>query len=242
MERLAMPSRWLLALVFAGLGPAAARAQLPLPPVETPPPQSAVAPPPDPALVPTEPPACPCPCESVIPPVACRPRCQPDFVQFLSGVSRTTSLGPTVPNLDYTPITTRVGWYLTDPLAPGAVSFLIDYSTDVVTHGFGSYITGPSLVLRYERRPDRVLVPYIQGGLGLAFNDAYRDKSQRAIGAFTEFYDHLGGGVHYRFAPNWTLDVEVLWQHISNADLAGRNLGVNNLAVLAGLTYKFGGP
>jgi hypothetical protein len=229
-----MPSRWLLPLVLAGLAPAGVAPARQLPPADAPPPAGELP------AVPTEPP--PCPCEYVIPPLASRPRCQPDYVQFLSGVSRTTSLGPNIPDFNYTPITARVGWYLTDPLAPGAVSVLVDYSTDIVTDGFGHWVTGPSLSIRYERRPDRVLVPYVEAGIGLAFNDAYRDKSQRAIGAYTEFYDHAGGGVHYRFAPCWSFDVEVLFQHISNAGLTRRNLGVNNLGVLAGLTYRFGGP
>ena len=231
-----MPPRWLppLALALAGVAPtAAAVAQSP---GETP---AGIAAGEMPQIT-VELPAGPCEC--LIPPLACRPRLQPDFVQFLSGVSRTTSIGPKIPDFDYTPITTRVGWYLTDPIAPGAVSFLIDYSTDIVTDGFGHYVTGPSLVFRYERRPDRVLVPYIHAGVGLAFNDAYRDQKQRAIGAFTEFYDHAGAGLRYRFAPKWSLDVEVLLQHFSNADTASRNLGVTNVGFLGGLTYTFGGP
>jgi hypothetical protein len=234
-----MPFRWLLPLAIAlgGVAPATV-AQQPLPP-GSPPAESL---PETVGLVPAlpDPPAGPCDC--LIPPAACRPRLEPDYVQFLSGVSRKSGLGPTVPTFDFTPITARVGWYLTDPMAPGAVSVLFDYSTDIVTNGFGHFVTGPAVAIRYERRPDRVLVPYVHAGVGLAFNDAYRDQKQRAIGALTEFYDHAGAGVRYRFAPHWSLDAEVLLQHISNASTASRNLGVTNVGYLGGLTYTFGGP
>ena len=145
------------------------------------------------------------------------------------------------PTSTTSPITARLGWYLTDPQAPGAASVLFDYSTDIVTDGFGHFVTGPSLVFRYERRPDRTVVPYVQAGVGLAFNDAYRDQTQRAIGAFTEFYDQVGGGAHFRFAPNWSFDAEVLLQHFSNAGTASRNCGVTNVGFLAGFTYTLGG-
>jgi hypothetical protein len=227
-----MPPRWLLPLILAAAPVGAAVAQLP--PGE-PPPDAAPAV----SLPAGDPPAGPCDC--VIPPLACRPRCEPDYVQFLSGVSRKSGLGPDVPRFDFTPITARVGWYLTDPMAPGAVSVVFDQSTNIVTNGFGHYTTGPALALRYERRPDRALVPYVHAGLGLAFNDAYRDQSQRAIGALTEFYDHAGVGLRWRFAPHWSLDGEFLLQHISNANTASRNLGVTNFAYLMGLTYTIGG-
>jgi hypothetical protein len=229
-----MPPRWLLPLVLAVVPARVAVAQSPLPfgepMLETP------------AIVPalTDPPAGPCDC--LIPPLPCRPRCEPDYVQFLSGISRTTGLGPNGADIDITPISARLGWYLTDPMAPGAVSVLLEGSAAVVTGGPGHWWAGPALIVRYERRPDRVLVPYIQGGFGLAFNDIYRDESQRRFGALTEFHEHVGVGLRYRFAPCWSFDVEGVLDHISNCDTARRNVGMSNVGVLAGLTYTFGGP
>lgn len=219
-----MPPRWVL-LVLAAVPAMSAVAQEPLPPGER---------------TSTDPPAGPCDC--LIPPPTCRPRCEPDYVQFLSGTSQTTSLGPGGRDIDITPISARLGWYLTDPTAPGAVSFLVDGTAGVVTSGPGHWWSGPAVILRYERRPDRVLVPYIQAGVGLAFNDIYRSEPQRRFGAFTEFHEHVGGGVRFRFAPNWSFDVEALLEHFSNGGTARRNAGMTSAAILAGWTYTFGGP
>ena len=93
-------------------------------------------------------------------------------------------------------------------------------------------------------RPDSELVPYAQLGLGFAFNDAYKDKEQHAIGAHTEFIAHLEVGSRYFVSDNWSLDVEGGVQHISNSNTAGRNLGVNAYGIALGLTYYLpsGGP
>jgi hypothetical protein len=229
-----MPSRWLLPLVLAVAPVGVAVAQQPLPPGEPLPDLTGVLPPP------TEPPAGPCP--AIIPPVSCRPRCQPDYVQFLTGTSRTTSIGPNGPDINFTPMTARLGWYICDPMAPGAWSVLLDTTADIVTGGPGNWFAGPSVLLRYERRPDRVIVPYVQVGFGFAFNDVYRDQTQRAIGAFTEFHEHVAAGVRYRFTTCWSFDVEGMLEHISNGGTAHRNGGITNAAVLVGVSYNFGGP
>jgi hypothetical protein len=234
-----MLPRWLLPLVLAVAPIGAVTAQQPLPPGE-PVAEPAAEPSPVESIVPTDVPTGPCEC--LIPPIPCRPRCEPDYVQFLSGISRKSGIGPEAPRFDFTPITARVGWYLTDPMAPGALSMVFDSTVGIVTDGFGGYFAGPALAFRYERRPDRALVPYIHAGIGLAFNDAYRDRTQRAIGAFTEFYDHAGVGLRYRFARNWSLDAEFLLQHMSNANTASRNVGITNYGFLGGLSYRFGGP
>jgi hypothetical protein len=181
------------------------------------------------------------PCNCLVPPMPSKPWYVPETLQVISGYSFKSGVGPTVPRFDYVPITARFGWYLTDPIAPGAISFLLGSTTGIVTQSFGNYFSGPSFGFRYERRPDRDLVPYFQIGSGIAFNDGFRDRTQRAIGSNFEFCDQFEGGLRWRVASNWSLDMEVAYMHISNAGFASRNLGVNNLGIMAGLTYNFGG-
>jgi hypothetical protein len=183
------------------------------------------------------------PCEYIIP--ACPPpRCRfaPDTLQLLAGGSFATALGPGAPEYNYVPLTARLGWYLTPPRSPGAVMAMLDYTTGVVTSGFGSYFTGPSLVVRYERWPDGVLVPYLQGGAGVVVNDGYREPFQRALGQAWEFYLQAGVGVRWRVSTDWSLDAEFGYQHISNGGTAERNGGLNNVGFGLGLTYTFGRP
>jgi hypothetical protein len=117
---------------------------------------------------------------------------------------------------------------------------LLDFEAGAVTHGLGNYVVGPILLLRSDLvDPDRRLVPYIQGGAGLAFTDGYKDPHQRALGQWQEFFLQGMAGLHCRLSDCWSLDVEGGWQHVSNACLASRNAGVNNLGGSLGFTYIF---
>jgi hypothetical protein len=183
------------------------------------------------------------PCDGFIPPPRLRPSIVPDTFQLMSGYLSDTGIGPNSQSpVDFVPISARFGWYVTDPMAPHAVSVQLDYSTALITSGFGHFLTGPSLLLRGEWRPDRVLVPYVQFGAGVLFNDAYKDQNQSAIGAVREFNLEADGGLRYRLAPDWSLDAEVTFQHVSNADTARRNGGINDLGFRVGFTYTFGRP
>src|SRR5262249_13745698 len=113
----------------------------------------------------------------------------------------------------------------------------------VVTGQFGHYFTGPSALIRYNyRQPGWRLVPYIQGGAGIVLNDAYRTQEQRLIGRWQEFLLQAEVGVRFQVTEHLSLDLEGGFQHISNARLAPRNGGINNLGVTVGFTYTFGNP
>lgn len=169
-----------------------------------------------------------------------RSRWAPDTFQLLTGYYITSTLGPDIPKYDYIPLTTRLGWYLTKPCAPGAFELLLDSTFGAVTTGFGNYFTGPSLLLRYERGPMRRVVPYIQAGAGVVLNDGYKDRTQRAIGQSVEFYLQAALGVRYRITPECSFDLEGGFQHISNAGIAPRNAGINNFGATAGFTWTWG--
>lgn len=169
-------------------------------------------------------------------------------VQVLGGTYfAPTIVGPTTQALDLAPATVRLGWMVNDPhfegLCRGSLELLLDYSYLTVFHGYGTYFTGPSGIVRYNFvQPDACLVPYVQGGAGFVFNDVWRDKTQHAVGEEFEFILQTGVGVHWLVADNWSLDAEASLIHISNAGLAKHNLGVNAPGASLGLTYFFGGP
>ena len=164
--------------------------------------------------------------------------------QVLLGGYLSTSLGPPIATFNYAPLTIRQGWMLTDPVDdlrwPGNWEFLADFTVSAVTSDYGHWFAGPSFFLRYNFvRPGPALVPYSQVGAGFVLNDAYRDKTQDAIGAFFEFYLHVEVGLKYFVSKNLSIDLEGGLQHISNANTAGRNLGVNAAGVQIGFTYYF---
>ena len=152
------------------------------------------------------------------------------------------------PDLDFqfSPIDVRLGVTLYDPWPVLAwfasnTELLLDLTTAPVVRGPGSYVVGPSLMVHGNLvPPDSLLVPYLQGGMGIVWNDGYRDQSQRNLGQDQEFYLTAALGVHYHINPWWSLDVEAAYQHISNAGLSVRNLGINMVGGSVGFTYTFG--
>jgi opacity protein-like surface antigen len=112
-----------------------------------------------------------------------------------------------------------------------------------VFDGFGDWLVGPAVWIRYNFvQPGWRVVPYLQGGLGLIFSDAYQDKSQDAIGTNPEFSVQAAIGARFLLDEHWSLDLEAGYEHISNADIAKRNDGVNALGASAGFTYFFDTP
>jgi hypothetical protein len=148
--------------------------------------------------------------------------------------------------IEYVPLSLRLGYELPklwfpDTCIQGKFEALFEYDTFVITGEFGSYFTGPSVLLRYSWiQPQWLLVPYIQGGTGIVFTDAYRTPVQHLIGRWQEFLLQLAAGVRVRLTEQWSLNVEGGFQHISNAGLADRNGGINNVGFVLGLTYTFG--
>jgi Lipid A 3-O-deacylase (PagL) len=138
--------------------------------------------------------------------------CGTTSTQFLAGAYFSGQPGPKVPTFNYVPVSVR----------------------------YGNWFAGQTYYLRYNYvEPGWSIVPYHQIGLGWLLNDAHKDQTQRAIGQLFEFYLHFEVGVKCFLAPNLSLDLEGGLQHISNANLAGRNMGVNAFGGQIGFTYYF---
>jgi hypothetical protein len=126
-------------------------------------------------------------------------------------------------------------------LIPGVFELFLDYNYSPIMTSYGKYFTGPNAMLRYDFvNPNCILIPYLQGGAGFAFNDAFHNPDQRLIGEFFEFFLRAEFGMHLMLTENLSLNLEAGYQHISNADLASRNGGLNTLGAAVGLTYFFG--
>jgi Lipid A 3-O-deacylase (PagL) len=156
-------------------------------------------------------------------------------------------LGPRVtPRFDFAPIDVRLGCMLYSPCPDdcclrGNVEAILELTTAPIFRGPGSIIIGPTALLRYNFvQPDCRFIPYLQGGGGFIYNDAYRDKTQRALGQAGEFYLQATAGLHFMVTPCWSLDAEGGYIHISNAGTNERNGGINALGGSIGVTYFFG--
>jgi lipid A 3-O-deacylase len=167
-------------------------------------------------------------------------------LQLVSGaLFSLTNLPEGSPELNYAQTNLRLGWMLGTP-DPGGGALrgnwegLVEVTNSFVFKGPGSYIGGVTGLLRYNFvQPDWDLVPYIQGGVGIVYNDIYKDDTQNAIGQAIEFTPQCSIGVHYLIGRNWAVAAEGMFHHISNAGLSNRNSSINSLGGFVGVTYFF---
>jgi hypothetical protein len=123
----------------------------------------------------------------------------------------------------------------------GNFEALIEISNSFITKGPGNYISGVTGDLRYNFvQPDAKLVPYVQVGVGFVLTDihTYEDGYQLTSQALN-FTPQGSVGVRYKAGKNWSIDMEAMFHHISNAGTGESNAGINSGGILLGLTYFF---
>ncbi|MEI9998805.1 MAG: acyloxyacyl hydrolase [Verrucomicrobiota bacterium] len=77
------------------------------------------------------------------------------------------------------------------------------------------FIVGP----RYNFvQPGWKLIPYVEGGVGIAFADS--NPAQGGLGQDFNFTFTVGAGAKYQLDPNWFVRAGVEYQHVSNAGLS----------------------
>ncbi|MHC4459649.1 MAG: acyloxyacyl hydrolase, partial [Planctomycetota bacterium] len=154
-------------------------------------------------------------------------------------------LGTDSPDFDYSQANLRAGWMIDDPTERkfffrGNFEALLEITYDNVTKGPGNYLAGAGAMIRYNVvYPDRIFRPFIQMGGGIVLTDVYKDRSQELIGQSYQIDLRLSAGIRFAVARNWSIDVEGIYNHISNGGLSERNDGVNAGGVLIGVTYYF---
>jgi len=162
------------------------------------------------------------------------------------GVGYFTSLTPGTterPDLDFAVVSARHGWMLSSArsgVLSGNFEFLIDAYVAVVTDGPGNVLAGGTALLRYNLVPaSRKLIPYLQIGAGGLYNDAYQQDTQRIIGSAFEFNLEGSIGVRYLCSDRCAIFVEAGLRHISNANTASRNNGLNSFGGIIGISYFY---
>ena len=118
---------------------------------------------------------------------------------------------------------------------------LAEWTADPIVGTFGNYMTGASVLARFDACPDKRLCPYLQIGTGFVLTDAFHDPNQRAIGEEFELLQQAEVGVRWKLTERLALQSEFGFQHVSNGGLASRNYGVNALGASIGLHWTFGG-
>lgn len=97
------------------------------------------------------------------------------------------------------------------------------------------YVTGLTVVPRYDFATGSRFVPFIDGGLGLTATDIGRPD----LGGIFEFNLQFGTGAYYFIRPDLAVSIEYRWLHISDAGITKVNQGVNAQFIAGGLTWFF---
>ena len=167
--------------------------------------------------------------------------------EFQLGVGAFTSIESSSERRpDFTDVdgTLRWGTMLNDPSGEGFFrgnfEFMVEAYGAGIVEGPGSYYAGAALMIRYNFiQPDSNWVPYFQIKAGGVYNDVYQDQTQRVFGNDFEFDLGAGLGLRYLFNDHFALFIEGDFRHISNANTADRNYGLNALGGFAGVSYLY---
>jgi hypothetical protein len=144
------------------------------------------------------------------------------------------------PTINYTMTEIQFGLMLSDVKGHGVFRGNFELVGEgfgsAIWQGPGSYIAGMTIWIRYNFVPPGWrFIPYAQAGLGLTTTDIDR----QIVGQPFNFNLNLGVGTRYLLSEHWAVSLEYRFQHISNADTAPHNLGINAHGPILGVSYLF---
>ena len=137
--------------------------------------------------------------------------------------------GQTTSDIRFVAFHPRMGWFLTDRLELYGEGTLFVYHEPAVavTGGLGG-IAG-----RYHFRNSGTWIPYTTLGAGLLWTSLDVPEIDRVF----NFQVFFGAGLRLLRASNPGLIFELRNHHISNANTAGENLGINAATILVGVEW-----
>lgn len=144
------------------------------------------------------------------------------------------------PTHDYVLVVADFGYMLSDikewGFARGNFEFVGEVFGGPVFVGRGNYVAGMTLWGRYNFvQPGWKVVPFGQIGLGAGLTDI----DQRVIGQVFQFNIDVSFGLRYFIKPNWSLNAEYRYQHLSNANSGPKNIGVNAQGAFLGVSWFY---
>ena len=145
------------------------------------------------------------------------------------------------PTINYAQVYVQYGYMVTGLMMDGSP---LRGNFELVPEAFGSaiwestgnYIAGGTLWFRYNFVPRQWKVtPYAQVGGGFTVMDI----DHRYDGHNFNFNVDASLGLRYFIKPRLSLDAEFRYQHISNANTGSRNLGINAVGPMLGISWFF---
>lgn len=143
--------------------------------------------------------------------------------------------------LDYSLTGLQFGWMLSDADSHtgwlrGNWELSIEAIGAAVYKGRGNYLGGATAWVHYNFvQPNWRVVPYLAMGGGAELTD----MDQRLIGEHFNFNLGVAAGVRCFVVPNFSINAECRYQHISNATIGHHDIGINAVGPMLGVSYYF---
>ncbi len=158
-----------------------------------------------------------------------------------TSVQDTSALRPHFVDIDGT---VRWGVMLNAPRGDsffrGNFEFMVEGYGAALIKGPGTGYGGAGVIVRYNFvRTGARLVPYFQSKIGGVYNDVSVHQEQHAFGRAEEFDLGAGPGLRYFCNDHLALFGEGDYRHISDANTASRNLGLNELGGFFGVSLFY---
>ncbi len=144
------------------------------------------------------------------------------------------------PVVNYAGVTAQLGYLLNDLNGSswwrGNFEPLGEVFGSGIFLGRGNYLADGRFWMRYNfvQREWKV-VPYVQAGVGVTFTDA----DQSVFGQVFNFNQAAAIGVRYFIRSHCSLNGEYRVQHISNASMSDKNLGINAQGGVLSVSWFF---
>ncbi len=133
----------------------------------------------------------------------------------------------------------QLGLVLTDELGSGVlagnVEVLLEPMAAHYYEPFSASAFGGSLMVKYNFLSFGRWMPFWDGGAGMLWTDlAPRIPEQSTQ---FNFILQTGPGVSYFVSENWAITAGIRFHHISNANIGGRNIGLNAWLFNVGVSF-----
>jgi opacity protein-like surface antigen len=149
------------------------------------------------------------------------------------------------PDLGFVIGTVSYGWMLSDirgdGICRGNWEFLLNAFGGGIFEGPGDKLAGGGFAFRYNFvRPQAMIVPFIQLGAGGVYSDAANDDTaQHLLGSDWSFDLQAAAGLRFMTSDRFSITLKAEYRHFSNAGLADRNYGANNLGGVLGVSFFY---
>ena len=149
------------------------------------------------------------------------------------------------PSVDYALESLRLGVMLNNPWHLGLFSGNFELMGEIfgggIFEGPGDVLAGASLVFRYNfvQEPRPRIVPYVQIAAGGVYTNIGEDESRGLISLPVEFNLQAGIGSRFMVNDRWSIVLEGVYRHISNAEINKPNFGIDSVGGNVGFGFSF---